>query len=395
MPKLADRSTCCGCAACYSICNRNAIFMREDKTGFLFPEIDERKCIECKLCEKACPALENLRRKSQQYSPRAFVGQHKNDAIRKESTSGGIFTAIAETIIDLNGIVFGAAMTNDFKVIHKYVQNKNELKAFRNSKYVQSEIGECYRICRQFLDEGRWVCFSGTPCQIQGLQKYLHQNYDKLITVDLVCHSVPSPLIFQKYISYQREKYSNFDEIVFRDKGWGYSYSTMALYKNKKCIYRNGSESDLWFRSFLPGLCDRESCYKCSYQEWPRISDITIWDCFTIGKINKEFDDNKGTTSIMVWSIKGEAIIEQLKKNIKIYEVPPKLFEHKVNREHEKKLNINREQLYIDAKEMPPDQFFMKYRPITTGVKIKKLIKKFLYTTRLYNLVKEVFLKSR
>ena len=197
MPELAKNDLCCGCAACFNACPKNAIEMKANETGFLYPVINESLCIDCKKCETVCPALNPLERK--EFEPHAYVGKHKNAQIRNESTSGGIFTAIAEYVINQGGVVFGAAMDNNLVVHHKYVQSVEELAAFRNSKYVQSEIRHAYQQCKDFLKNGKRVCFSGTPCQIQGLLKYLGKKYENLITVDIVCHSVPSPLIISAW----------------------------------------------------------------------------------------------------------------------------------------------------------------------------------------------------
>ncbi|MDD4760518.1 MAG: Coenzyme F420 hydrogenase/dehydrogenase, beta subunit C-terminal domain, partial [Bacteroidaceae bacterium] len=260
--------------------------MEPDQGGFLYPVIDENLCVNCGLCAMVCPALSPIRQNSC-FSPRAFVMQNVDEEIREQSTSGGSFTAIAETVIDLSGVVYGAAMAENFEVQHTVAKSKSELEKFRNSKYVQSKIGDCFIEVKAYLKKKTPVLFSGTPCQINGLLKYIGGANENLLTVDLVCHSVPSPAVFRKYMEYQLKKFPNTKNVVFRDKKRGYDYSTMALYGpdkkgEEKCFYRKGSESDLWFRSFLPGLCDRENCYACTYQNNPRTSDITIWDCFTI-----------------------------------------------------------------------------------------------------------------
>ena len=387
MPELANKNLCCGCAACFNACPKNAIEMKADETGFLYPAIDEKVCINCKKCETVCPALNPIENKD--CSPHAYVGINKDILIRKESTSGGIFTAIAEFVINQGGAIFGAAMDGNFVVRHKYVQSVEELAEFRNSKYVQSEISNTYQQCRDFLRTGKLVCFSGTPCQIQGLLKFLEKKYDNLITVDIVCHSVPSPLIFQKYMSLQKKKYPSINKVVFRDKAWGYSYSTMALYEDSKCLYRQGSEADLWYRSFLPGLCDRENCYSCKYQSWPRASDITIWDCFVVDKLEKRFDDNHGATSIMVWTPKGLNVIESIRNNADITEIDPSFYKRKIEREVDKKLNVDRGQMYLDAVRMEPEEFFEKYRPVTGKVRAKIFVKNALRKLGLINFAKK------
>lgn len=391
--QLADTQLCCGCAACFNVCPKNAITMKPAISGFLYPEIDEEKCIRCGLCQKSCPALDKIRR-TDEIQPKAFLVQHIDEKIRRESTSGGAFTALAEAIIAKGGVVFGAAMQKDFVVRHCSVETVEELEIFRNSKYVQSEIGRTFAQVKEYLLANRWVLFSGTPCQIHGLLKYLHIQYEKLITVDLVCHSVPSPAVFSKYMELQLERYSGIDRVVFRDKARGYDYSTMAFYQTgtdgtSKCVYRKGSESDLWFRSFLPGLCDRENCYDCGYQEYPRCSDITIWDCFVVKELCSEFDDNKGTTSVVAWSDKAKNMINDC-KNMRVHQVAVEVFLSKINREKDKKLNVDRKKMYEDLQAMNAEDFFDKYRKNTLRVKLKGIVRTVLYYTGLQSVVKQL-----
>lgn len=390
MPILATKTLCSGCAACMNKCPKKAIEMRADSTGFLFPIVSTDVCVECGACTKSCPIITKVKIESPK-EIHAYIMQNSNEEIRAESTSGGAFTSIAEIIIDRGGVVFGAAFTSGFVVKHRYVENKTDLTLFRNSKYVQSEIGNTYQKVKEFLKCDRWVCFSGTPCQIHGLLGFLAtMSKEKLITVDFVCHCVPSPLIFSKYIDYQKKHIGNFDRIVFRDKKLGYSYSTMALYKGGKCEYRNGSESDLWFRAFLHGFCDRDSCNSCVAQEWPRYSDITIWDCFVVRGIDKSFDDNLGTTSVVTWSDKGHDIIFEC-KNTKKKEVDPSIFRHKIEREHfDDLMTVNKVRMYEDAHNMDSDSFFAKYLQNTPRVRIKRILRMFLFQFGLYNIVKRI-----
>ena len=249
MPVLANLDNCCGCSACANKCAKAAIVMMPNAEGFLHPVVDAAKCVECGLCEKSCPAL-NPASSTSDFTPFAAILQHKNEKIRYQSTSGGAFTAIAEEVINNEGFVFGAAFSSDFKVRHIAVSTKDELAKFRNSKYVQSEIGECYKLTKKYLTNGKMVCFSGTPCQINGLYKFLGRDYNNLITVDVVCKSVPSPLVFQKYVEYKKQQEGEITDIVFRDKKRGFLYCTMAHYATledklaAKSSYRRGSESD-------------------------------------------------------------------------------------------------------------------------------------------------------
>ena len=185
MIRISNKRYCCGCGACYSICPVNAISMESDIEGFLYPLVDERVCIDCGMCERVCPELKGISEKV--HYQRGFIIQHKNETVRRQSTSGGAFSAIAERVIQKDGVVFGAAFDSNMKVCHQMAETEGELVKFRNSKYVQSEIGDSFRLAKGFLDENRWVCFSGTPCQIEGFKGFLNKDYPILITIDVVC----------------------------------------------------------------------------------------------------------------------------------------------------------------------------------------------------------------
>ena len=318
MIKLVGKDKCTGCSACFNACKFDALSMETDETGFWFPKIDEVKCVECGACMRACPALEKPEYKSE--NPKAYIVQNKDDEIRRQSTSGGAFTAIAKTIIAQDGVVFGAAIDGDYKVSHIWVDTEEGLARFRSSKYVQSWIGESYREAERFLKIGRMVCFSGTPCQIYGLKKYLGQDYENLLTVDVMCRAVPSPKVLEKYLEFQKIRYM-FNRISFRDKKLGYSQSTLALYQDEKCVYRGSSEYDPWLRLFLGSYCDRLSCYNCKYQGCEHISDFTLWDCWNAYEYNKGLDDNKGTTHVVVWSSSGLCLLQSILTNFSFEEI--------------------------------------------------------------------------
>lgn len=197
MIKITDKSRCCGCESCRSVCPKKCISMKADKEGFLYPEVDLSQCVDCKLCEKVCPVLHPalLDRK-----PKVFAGINNDIKIRLQSSSGGIFTLLAEQILHKGGIVFGACFDEHWNVVHSYTDTIEGLEHFRGSKYVQSYVGDSFVQVKKFLDEGREVLFSGTPCQIAGLKNFLRKPYHNLLTVDVVCHGVPSPKVWQSYL---------------------------------------------------------------------------------------------------------------------------------------------------------------------------------------------------
>lgn len=197
MIEVVRKQDCCGCTACKSVCPRQCITMEEDSEGFLYPIVDRSKCVDCHLCEKVCP-MSNVRDERRPLSIYAF--KHNSDEVRMRSSSGGMFSLLAEHVLSRGGVVFGAAFDEEWEVAHKYIESAEELDGLRRSKYVQSRMGESYSHVLNFLKAGRLVLFAGTPCQIAGLLRYVRKDYANLLTMDFVCHSVPSPKVWRKYL---------------------------------------------------------------------------------------------------------------------------------------------------------------------------------------------------
>ena len=220
MIEITEKSNCCGCTACANKCPRNAIKMVEDDKGFLYPYIDRKKCINCGLCDKVCPIIN--KRKTENY-PKAYAAINKDEKIRLNSSSGGIFSALANYILEEQGIIFGAAFSDDFLVKHIMIDNKDDLYKLRTSKYLQSSLGDIYKEVEKKLNEGKKVLFTGTSCQINGLYGYLNKIYENLYTQDIICHGVPSPKVWKNYLKYRQEKdLESPTKINFREKtiGW-------------------------------------------------------------------------------------------------------------------------------------------------------------------------------
>lgn len=389
--QIDDKSKCCGCTACKNICPQKAIEMKEDEEGFLYPIINKDKCINCGLCKKICPILNKVPEKK--FKQKAYVVNNKDENIRSQSTSGGAFTAIAEYVIDNDGVVFGAAFDKVFNVEHTYVSTKEDLKKFRGSKYVQSDLKNTFHEAKEFLDNGKIVCFSGTPCQIEGLKRFLGKEYEKLITVDIVCHAVPSPKFWRMYLKYQKNKLkiSNISNIKFRDKSnYGYKYSTMSIdYDDKK--YYEGVETDPFLRAFFDDLSDRPSCYNCVFKKQYRVSDITIWDCFTIEEFDKELDDDKGTTRMLIHSNKGKKLFENIKNKFYYREIKPEILVKGVKEMYiSVKENPNRIRFWKDINSMEPEKVIEKYFPVNTiRVKFERIIRRTLSKTKFYKKTKK------
>ena len=318
MINIKEKIDCCGCHACFNACPVNAIKMIEEEKGFKYPVVDKEKCINCGLCDKVCPIINN---KKIENTPVAYACYNKDEEIRKNSSSGGIFTLIASNIIKNNGVVFGVAFDNEFNVKHIMVEKVEDLEKLRGSKYVQSDIGDTYKKAKECLEEGREVLFTGTPCQIEGLKTYLRKDYENLYTQDIICHGVPSPKVWNKYKEYRENKDKDIPiNISFRNKDNGWQYFNLKFLYNKKEYKRNKIE-DLFMKSFLQNMSLRDSCYACSFKKYNRLSDITLADFWGIDNILSELNDNKGISLVIVNSEKGQAMIKNIKDNIFVKEV--------------------------------------------------------------------------
>ena len=318
MTSIKGINNCCGCSACAQICPKTAISLVENNEGFLYPKVDDDKCVECGLCEKVCPAITPLEMENSEY--KAFAAINNNEAIRMESSSGGVFTAIAEKIVQTGGKVFGAKFSEDFKsVIHSWTDSLDGLKDFRGSKYLQSKVQESFKECERFLKAGEKVLFSGTPCQIQGLKKYLRKEYDNLLTIDFICHGVPSPLLWKKYVEYRENiAASKVVKTAFRRKNCGWKqYSLWFAFANHS-EYSKTLDKDPYLQMFLKDTCLRASCYDCPAKGLGRVSDITIADFWGIQSEHPDFDDDKGTSFVIVHNPKVIALFSDVCKIKKI-----------------------------------------------------------------------------
>ncbi len=391
MINITEKKKCCGCAACAGACPKNCIEMKADNEGFLYPEIDRGACVNCGLCEKVCPVINC--QPDTPFEQTAYLVQNKDERVRRESTSGGAFTAIAEYVIEQGGVVFGAAYDDKFHVHHMYVEEKIELWRFRNSKYVQSDTEETFLHVERFLKEGRLVCYSGTPCQIEGLKRYLRKEYENLIAVDVVCYAVPSPLVWNKYLEMQRSRFGNdISNIMFRDKYYGYKYSTMTIKdKDGKEVYTYGIDTDPMLRAFFSNICDRPSCYDCQFKKRYRVSDFTLWDCYEVDKFDKRLDDDKGTTRVLVHTDKGRQVFENIKTRISFLEVNPDNMTANVKEMfHSVQGNNDRGAFMIAANTLEANELFDKWFAETIVVKIERNIRILCHKIGVYNVAKRI-----
>ena len=304
---------CSSCGACANICTHNAISMVLDSEGFYRPTIDSSKCIKCGLCEKTCPWTNIVTNPNlASNTPKTLAAFAKDESIRLKSSSGGIFTILAEKILDEGGIVVGVAQITPTKFCHIIVDNKADLSKLRGSKYVQADAGFVYREIHAHLKSGRKVLFSGTPCQVAALYAVLGKTvYANLITLDIVCHGTPSVKVFEKYVGEIEQKQNGaLQKIFFRDKrkGW-HKYSLTHLFKQKKQFSVCYTQS-LFMNLMLSNICSNASCAKCHYRKLPRIADITLGDYWGIAEYHPQMDDNKGTSVVLLNTMHGKALFD-------------------------------------------------------------------------------------
>ncbi len=325
---VSEVSNCTGCGACFNLCPKRAISMQKDDEGFLYPVIDRSKCCDCSLCYMRCPVENPCFKNKKDPLCLAIAG---SDEIRENSSSGGVFGLLAEYVLDNGGYVVGAAWGEDNLVRHIIINDKKDLYKLKSSKYLQSNTSDIYIRIKELLDEDKKVFFTGTPCQVAGLYAVLKKEYPQLLTTDIVCHGVPSPAVYQKYI---KENFNHEGEKVlytnFRDKvnGWTASLTTTTT---TTTTYSCPANKDDFMQAFLKNMCLRPSCSKCPFAKMPRQGDITLGDFWGINKYSKKLNDNKGTSLVLINSVKGETYLKSVQQKTKIYKQVPLKFGVKGN----------------------------------------------------------------
>lgn len=378
---LLNNIPCCGCEACRSVCPKNCISMKVDKEGFVYPQVDLSRCIDCKLCEKVCPVLHPI---SSTKVPSIYAGINNDTDIRLHSSSGGIFTLIAKHILQKNGVVFGACFDEQWNVVHRYTETEEGLSRFRGSKYVQSHIGESFLQAKRFLDQGREVLFSGTPCQIAGLKNFLRKPYQNLLTVDVVCHGVPSPKVWQKYLNEsvckvyhirQSSSFSLADKITninFRSKENGWKTYHVRI------EYQNGTDDSIpaakntYIQAFLSDLSLRPSCYVCPAKLHYAQSDITIADFWGIDRLHPEMDDDKGCSLIIVHNDQALSLLRSMDCLLKEQNLDEAIaFNPSII--HSVKEPVNRKFFYMM---LDKNSFAFSYKASTSSSLLMRIIRK-------------------
>jgi coenzyme F420-reducing hydrogenase beta subunit len=378
------KENCCGCSACVDICPVHAISMKMDEEGFEYQNIDTQICINCGLCECVCGFRDDYRSEDYFNEPKAYGIKHKNLNIRLKSRSGAAFIGLSDEILDNHGVIYGAVMNNNFEVEHIRATSKNDRNSMQNAKYVQSKTNGIYSKVAEDLINGFDVLFSGTPCQISSLKFYLLQkniNAEKLICCDLVCHGVPSPQFWNKYLKYVQNK--NHKKIVtanFRDKSFGWdSHFESFTFANSSKKYVSRDYTDLFYAHLL----FRPSCYNCKFANINRIGDLTLADFWGVEKNSTDFDDNLGVSLLLVNTKKGEKLFNQVKYKFNYINcdldncLQPTLLEPS-------KPSSIRKCFWNDYNNLGFEQHIKKYnKPLNMKDKLKKVIKKSLYCMRL------------
>ena len=301
MIRIGDKHDCSGCGACVNACPKECISLRGDGEGFLYPEADPARCVECGLCESVCPFLAAMEARE----PSAvYAAVNPDGQERLQSSSGGVFPLLMRAVLEQGGIVFGAAFDEDWSVHHTAVTRLEEMPALQGSKYVQSRTGTCYRAVKECLRQGKRVLFSGTACQVAGLLRYLGKEEENLLTMDVVCHGVPSPRIWQEYLASLHQP-APIRSISFRDKQSGWLDYAFSIRYADGSVFREPHGENLYMKGYLKDLFLRPSCHRCKVKGGRCGSDITLGDFWGIGRVSPELDDDRGVSMVLPHTPKG------------------------------------------------------------------------------------------
>ncbi len=314
MITIKDKAECTGCTACENICPVGAISLQTDQEGFCYPITDEKSCIHCGLCEKTCPLSATREIKAQ---PSAYAVKANDEYVLEKSSSGGVFYYLAKQVISCGGIVYGVTINEDIKAKHIGIENLDEIFKIMGSKYVQSDLNKVFIKIKENLIKGRIVMFVGTPCQVAGLHSYLGKKYESLITVDLICHGVPSPKVFDKYVSYLEERFGKkIQDVKFRSKIVSWKRFSFVVKFDDGSEWAEEFTNNTYMKAFINNLILRPSCYRCHFKTVSHVSDITLADFWGVQHIKPSIDSEKGVTLCCTNTPKGEELFDAIKKEM-------------------------------------------------------------------------------
>lgn len=402
MTRVVKKDRCTGCTACMNICPRQCIEMKKDNYGFLYPVISNLStCLDCGACERSCPVYVNQGYVDNKL-PLAYAALSKDEPVRMNSSSGGIFTEIAKRIIAQNGVVYGAAYDEKYAVHHYCIDNTHDLYKLRGAKYAESNLGNSFIDILDRLKKGQFVLFSGTPCQVAGLKSFLRKDYDNLFCVDFVCHGVPSPMAWKAYIEYRSKidaegKLPTDINLRSKKSGWSrYQYSNVFQYTDGTEHSVQSSKS-LFMKLFVGDYISRPSCENCQFKGYNRVSDITLGDFWGIWDIAPEMDDNKGTSVVLIQSEKGRELWDSIKDRIKFKEVtleqasqqnPSMLQASKANKKRDVALDKIRNGKIADC-----ENLFVVQKPSVMN-RVKNKMSRLYHKTLIFFLFMNVCMKS-
>lgn len=314
---FSNKNQCCGCTACANVCPKGAISMNSDDCGFLYPQINTELCIDCGLCKKVCAFANGYENKTKMEKQLVYAAKQKDNKIRSLSSSGGTFSALCSYVAKNGGVVYGVAFDDEFNATHICGDSAQKLEKLKSSKYVQSKLNDTFKAVRTQLEQNVTVMFSGTGCQVQGLKEFLRKDYENLILVDIVCHGVPSPKVFDDYKKMMSEKYtSSIANINFRAKKiHGETQDMQIDFENGK-TYSEYPDVDVFKKLFSSNLTLRPSCFECKYANTNRTGDITLGDFWGISKTIPSFDDAKGVSLVIINTQKGKKIFDAVSDNL-------------------------------------------------------------------------------
>lgn len=369
-----DAEKCCGCEGCKSICPKSAIKITESIDGFILPEVNPELCIECGLCEKVCP-MYHAGIAISSTAGEAYAAVNKNDAELSQSSSGGIFSLVADYVLDEGGFVAGASFDRSLTLHHVVTEDRNDISNLRGSKYLQSRIGDTFTTIKRILNTGKLVYFVGTGCQVAGLKLFLRKDYENLITSDILCHGVPPQSVFDAVIKAVEAKYNGkVEKYSFRDKlvwGWSCSSSSHINIESKLKYLGNEPIQRAYFNAFIKADNYRESCYVCPYAQSNRSGDITLGDFWGVEKYLPIKDIRKGVSAILVNTPKGQQLLDRIKGKLNLYRASISDIEH-----------INRTLVEPTPRPVARDQFFKKFHENP-----EKTLMGYYKPNRKYNLV--------
>ena len=399
MIQIIEKENCCGCTSCANACPKRAISMLPDEEGFLYPVADKDLCVDCGICKKVCP-IEN-KPKNHKAELETYVLRTKNCDVLMNSTSGGFVTPLATYVLEHDGVVCAASYDEDFKVKHTIIENISgggyNLSKIRGSKYVQSNLDDCFVKIKNYLEQNRMVCFVGTTCQVNGLKAFLHMDYERLITIDLVCHGTPSPKLWNKYLNYQKSKYrSEIRNISFRNKTYGYHSGTMKIcFENGKKYY-GSARVDYMLKSFFKEISSRPICYQCPFKTLERCSDFTIFDCWHAAELVPGLkDDDRGYTNVIVQSDRGKEILHKIGDKYEMYQADTKkaIAFDGIMVLNSAKPHARRSEFYIGMDDCTMQNQIQKFIPVTKKDYVIEFSKKLLYHIGVFRIIHNLIKK--